>query len=59
MPRAYRLTLDTPDDLELIRILIEDHEAAALGVDELIDLLDAHPELAAINQHVEQKKLGG
>jgi spore coat polysaccharide biosynthesis protein SpsF len=55
---GYRVTLDTPEDLRLIRTLIEDYAAASLGVEELICLLDQHPELVRINQHVEQKKLG-
>jgi spore coat polysaccharide biosynthesis protein SpsF len=53
----YRLTVDTVDDFTLIRTLIEDFGAAELPGDELIALLDAHPELAAINAHIEQKKL--
>ncbi|WP_324671003.1 glycosyltransferase family protein [Hymenobacter sp. GOD-10R] len=53
----YRLTVDTADDFTLIRTLIEDFGAAELSGDELIALLDVHPELVAINQHVEQKKL--
>jgi spore coat polysaccharide biosynthesis protein SpsF len=55
---AYRVTLDTPEDLRLIRALIEDHEATSLSCGEIIALLDVHPELVAINHHVEQKKLG-
>ena len=55
---SYRLTLDTPDDLVLLRTLIEDHGAADLDVDGLVALLDSRPDLAAINAHVEQKKLG-
>lgn len=54
---AYRLTVDTADDFELIRQLIEDHDAASLSADQLIALLDAHPELVALNAHIEQKKL--
>lgn len=54
----YRLTLDTDDDRRLLTTLIEDHDAASLDAEALIALLDAHPELAAINAHVEQKKLG-
>jgi spore coat polysaccharide biosynthesis protein SpsF len=54
----YRVTLDTPDDFELIRRLIEDHGAADLDAEQIIAVLDAHPELAALNAHVEQKKLG-
>ena len=55
---AYRVTLDTPEDLELIRALIEEHDAAHLSCGEIIALLDVHPELVALNRHVEQKKLG-
>ncbi len=55
---AYRVTLDTAEDLQVIRTLIEEHDAAALDVDQIIAVLDAHPELAALNAHVEQKKLG-
>ncbi|AII50406.1 cytidylyltransferase domain-containing protein [Hymenobacter sp. APR13] len=54
---AYRLTVDTADDFELIRQLIEDYAAAAISTDSLIALLDAHPELVALNAHIEQKKL--
>lgn len=55
---AYRVTLDTTEDLEVIRRLIEDHGAHRLGCAEIIDLLDDHPEIANLNRHVEQKKLG-
>jgi spore coat polysaccharide biosynthesis protein SpsF len=55
---SYRVTLDTPDDLALIRALIEDHGAASKSVEEIIEILDAHPELVALNAHIEQKKLG-
>ena len=55
---AYRVTLDTSDDLALIRTLIEDHDAAAKDVEQIIAILDAHPELVGLNAHIEQKKLG-
>jgi spore coat polysaccharide biosynthesis protein SpsF len=55
---AYRVTLDTAEDLVVIRSLIEEHGAAGLDVDQIIAVLDAHPELVALNAHVEQKKLG-
>lgn len=55
---AYRITLDTPEDLELLRLLVEDHDAQRLDTAGLVALLDAHPELVAINAQVEQKKLG-
>lgn len=55
---GYRVTLDTEDDLELIRALIEEYDAAGLGCAGIVRVLEAHPELVAINAHVEQKKLG-
>ncbi|HZU92002.1 MAG TPA: glycosyltransferase family protein [Microbacterium sp.] len=54
----YRVTLDTEEDLTLIRELIEVHGAAALNASEIVAVLEAHPALAAINAQIEQKKLG-
>lgn len=54
---SYRITLDTPEDFELIRILIEDYQAHLLPAAGICRLLDAHPELVQINAQVEQKKL--
>jgi spore coat polysaccharide biosynthesis protein SpsF len=54
----YRLTLDTEDDRRLLATLIERYDAMALDCAQLVALLDAHPELAELNQHIEQKKLG-
>ncbi|MDU0372741.1 glycosyltransferase family protein [Hymenobacter endophyticus] len=54
---AYRLTVDTAEDLELMRRLLEEYQADQLPTEALIDLLDTHPELVAINAHIEQKKL--
>lgn len=53
----YRLTVDTAEDFELIRQLLETYQADTLSTDALITLLDAHPELVALNAHIEQKKL--
>ncbi len=53
----FRVTLDTPDDLELIRRLIEDYSAADLDAEGIIAILEDRPELSAINAHVDQKKL--
>lgn len=55
---AYRVTLDTADDLTVIRSLFEEHDAAGLDAEGIIAVLDAHPDLVAINAHIEQKKLG-
>lgn len=52
-----RITLDTPEDLVLLRTLIEDHGAAHRDAEDLIALLRERPDLTAVNQHVEQKRL--
>lgn len=54
----YRVTLDTDEDLRVIRELIEVHGADELSVSQIIEILDSHPDLVAMNKHVEQKKLG-
>lgn len=53
----YRITLDTPEDYELIRILIEDYAADQLNHSEITQILDEHRELVAINAAIEQKKV--
>jgi len=52
---APRLTLDTPADFDVLRCLIETYQAHTVSLPELLDLLDAHPEVVALNAHVEQK----
>ncbi|OUJ72699.1 cytidylyltransferase domain-containing protein [Hymenobacter crusticola] len=52
----YRLTLDTAKDFALLKELFEHYHADSLSTDELITLLDQHPELVAINAEVKQKK---
>ena len=51
----FRITLDTPEDYEVLRTLIEQHHAADLALPDLLDLLAAHPEIMALNAHIEQK----
>ncbi len=51
----YRVTLDTVEDLELIHRLLDEHGAAALDGDGVIAVLDAHPELVALNAEVVQR----
>lgn len=53
----FRVTLDTPEDLIVITRLIEEHGAADLDAEAIISVLEAHPDLVAINAHVQQKKL--
>ena len=52
-----RITVDTPEDFELIRALIATYHADRLPYNEIESLLRSHPELTAINQHIEQKKV--
>lgn len=53
----FRITVDTPEDFELIRLLIEMYEADKLSYNEIEQILTEHPELSAINAHIEQKKV--
>ncbi|HSZ73155.1 MAG TPA: glycosyltransferase family protein [Cytophagaceae bacterium] len=53
----YRITLDTAEDLILIKTLIEKYRADQMNAEQIISLMDTHPELALINQHIEQKKV--
>ncbi|GAA3931482.1 glycosyltransferase family protein [Hymenobacter algoricola] len=52
----YRVTLDTVEDFALLKVLLEQYHADTLATDELIRLLEQHPELVAINAATEQKK---
>ena len=54
---ALRLTVDTPEDYELIRTIFEELHPRdpAFGLPEILALLDARPELANLNRHIEQK----
>lgn len=52
----YRLTVDTPEDFELVRTVIEKYQADKLSYVEIEEILENHPELAVINAHIEQKK---
>lgn len=55
-----RLTVDTEEDLRLIREIFQRlyRDGRIFYTEDVIDLLDKHPELVAINAHVRQKKLG-
>ena len=52
-----RWTVDTPDDLEMVRTLYERLGLAEriVPVADVIAFVRAHPEIAAINGHIEQK----
>lgn len=55
-----RLTVDTPEDLELISILINDlyPKNPDFDLDMMLEKLTKEPALIKINEHIEQKKLG-
>jgi spore coat polysaccharide biosynthesis protein SpsF len=53
----YRVTLDTVEDLELLRRLLERHGAAALDCDGIVQVLDSHPELVALNAGVAKRDI--
>lgn len=53
----HRLTLDTFADYRLLRRIVIEHGAASLDAEQLISLLDARPDLATINESVQQKTL--
>lgn len=55
-----RLTVDTEEDLKLIREIFKrlHREGHTFYIEDVIDLLDKHPELTAINAHIRQKELG-
>jgi len=55
---AYRWTVDTPEDLALVRAIYQRLGAdGAFGWQAVLSLLQHEPELAAINAHIEQKEL--
>ena len=55
-----RLTVDEEDDLILVREIFNRlyRENRIFYTEDVINLLDSHPELVLINAHVHQKKLG-
>ncbi len=55
---SYRVTVDTAEDFGMIKILIEKFHADKKTCQEIITLLDTHPEIVAINKHIEQKQYG-
>ncbi len=50
-----RITVDTLDDFNLIRNLIEVHGAASRGYKEIIEIFDKFPDLKKFNSHIDQK----
>lgn len=54
---GYRLTVDEADDFKLMELLIGQYGCAEKSVSEIVRVLERHPELAKINQWVDQKKV--
>ncbi len=53
---GYRLTLDTADDLQLLRAVYASFgNRDDVRWQEVVELLERRPELAALNSHVVQK----
>lgn len=52
-----RWTLDTPDDYTFIRTIYNHYGHDRFSWQEVVALLEEHPEWMAINQHVEQKPI--
>ena len=51
-----RLTVDTPEDLRLIRLIVEHFDGSYdFSLDEVIDFLENHPELLQINALIDHK----
>jgi spore coat polysaccharide biosynthesis protein SpsF len=53
----FRLTVDEPDDYHLMKTLFEKFNVANLHAEEIIAIMQSQPKLAAMNAHVEQKKV--
>lgn len=53
----YRLTVDTPEDFQLIKILIEEFHADTASMSEIIAMMNSNPRLAEINRGIRQKEI--
>lgn len=57
--RHYRWTVDTKEDFELIRLILEEiyPNNPTFTMHDIIELLNDHPNWIKINAHIEQKKI--
>lgn len=53
----YRITVDTKEDYEVMKLLIEKYNADSLNYMDIIKILDQHPEIAKINKMIKQKNI--
>lgn len=56
---GYRLTVDTEEDFQLIRLILENlyPKKPQFKLEDVIQLMRLHPDWAKINAHVKQKKI--
>ena len=52
---GHRWTVDTPEDLDFIRALWPKLPSVDAGYEEIVAIVEAHPELRALNSHVRQR----
>jgi spore coat polysaccharide biosynthesis protein SpsF len=52
---GHRWTVDTPEDLTFIRALWPKLPSDYVGYEEIATIVEAHPEIQALNSHVRQK----
>ena len=52
---GHRWTVDTPEDLAFMRALWPKLPSDGAGYEEIASILEAHPELRALNAHVRQR----
>jgi spore coat polysaccharide biosynthesis protein SpsF len=57
---GHRWTVDTPEDLQLITMIFEAlyYQNPEFSLQDILELMQVHPDWPAINTHVEQKKYG-
>lgn len=56
----YRLSVDTKEDFELVEKIMKAlyPENHIFGVDAIVSFLDSHPDIAKLNSHIKQKRIG-
>ncbi len=56
--RSFRLTVDCPEDYELMNCIYNAlHKGKPIPTEEAVRFLEAHPEIAGINQNIQQKTI--
>lgn len=54
----FRITVDTQEDFEVVKLLIDRFDAHKKGAQEIINILEKHPEISVINEKIRQKEYG-